>query len=72
LVQLQLLDNDWWARRISLRGTDLGSYSMKSYVELFGSTIRQPPNNNNNTVEPGYTAGIWGHHEHPRYKLTAL
>jgi hypothetical protein len=24
------------------------------------------------TVEPGYTAGIWGHHEHPRYKLTAL
>jgi hypothetical protein len=25
-----------------------------------------------NTVETGYTAGIWGHHEHPRYKLTVL
>jgi hypothetical protein len=25
-----------------------------------------------NTVEAGYTAGIWGHHEHPRYKLTSL
>jgi hypothetical protein len=24
------------------------------------------------TVETGYTAGIWGHHEHPRYKLTVL
>jgi hypothetical protein len=24
------------------------------------------------TVEAGYTAGIWGHHEHPRYKLTLL
>jgi hypothetical protein len=26
----------------------------------------------NYTVETGYTAGIWGHHEHPRYKLTVL
>jgi hypothetical protein len=24
------------------------------------------------TVEAGYTAGIWGHHEHPRHKLTLL
>jgi hypothetical protein len=46
---------------VHLSAQDLIHLLLKHSLELY--TI---------TVETGYTAGIWGHHEDPRYKLTVL